>query len=118
MYRIPSPPPPDPPEPKKRKPIKVPRDVYAFIGAAAALAIVIWQLPNIGFRGEDGAVIAVPELIGVACIIHLWRRPAPLWKRLFWSPVLLLPLIGPLLYGALFEPPGPQDVRASNSIPM
>ena len=50
---------------------------------------------------------AVFEVIGVACVAHLWaRRPArSVGQRLFWSVACLVPLVGPLAYGALYRPP-------------
>jgi hypothetical protein len=50
-------------------------------------------------------VAIVLELISVACVVHLLVRRDPLWKRLVWIPAVLLPIVGPLLYGALYTPP-------------
>jgi hypothetical protein len=59
----------------------------------------------------DVLVIVAVELVGVACLVHLWRRPATrsMVRRLGWSLMLLVPLIGPLLYGAAYEPLERQD---------
>ena len=63
-------------------------------------------------------VAIVLELISVACVVHLLLRHDPLWKRLLWIPAVLLPIIGPLLYGSLYsaptsaEGPGSSDMSA------
>jgi hypothetical protein len=118
MYRVASPPPPEPPAPKPRRRRDLPRGSFALLAGAAIFAAIVWVLPDIGFRGHDGAVIAVPELLGIACMVHLWRTRAPRWKRLLWTPVLFLPLLGPILYGALFRPPSVQagGLRAGESL--
>jgi hypothetical protein len=45
------------------------------------------------------------ELIGVACIVHLWRRPERkhVVLKLFWSLAVMVPLVGPLFYGAVYD---------------
>ena len=50
-------------------------------------------------------VVAFFELVSVLCVAHLLRRRVPTTKKLIWTPLLLLPLVGPLLYGGLFEAP-------------
>jgi hypothetical protein len=49
-----------------------------------------------------GSVIG---LLGVGCLVHLWWRPESkhVAVKLGWSLLVLLPLVGPLLYGALYE---------------
>ena len=54
----------------------------------------------------------VLEIIGVACVFHLWLRRSrtSVWWKLAWSIVVLFPIAGPLAYGAGFdEPPPPHD---------
>jgi len=54
-------------------------------------------------------VIAGLEVLSVACLLHLWwRGRGSLVRRLSWSPLTLVPLVGPLLYGALYEAPSVQ----------
>ena len=53
-------------------------------------------------------VASCAELIGLALVIHLWRQRASVVLKLLWTLVLLIPLLGPLLYGGLFEVPSPQ----------
>jgi hypothetical protein len=45
------------------------------------------------------------ELIGVACIVHLWVRPERkhVVLKLFWSLAVMVPLVGPLFYGAVYN---------------
>jgi len=56
-------------------------------------------------------IVGVLEAISLACVYHLWtRRPAaPLGRRLFWTFVTLLPLLGSLAYGGLYDPPSVQS---------
>jgi hypothetical protein len=57
-------------------------------------------------------------LLSAVCARHLWAR-APrtglltgddLGKKLAWSAALALPLLGPLFYGALYEPLPPNEL--------
>ncbi len=45
------------------------------------------------------------ELAGVACVVHLWRRRERkhVALKIGWSVAVMLPLIGPLLYGAVYQ---------------
>jgi len=72
--------------------------------AVAAIAFGAWRLYGLG-----GALVGL-EPISVYALIHLWRRPdsEPL-KRILWTPAVLVPLFGPLAYGALHSPPPPND---------
>jgi hypothetical protein len=62
--------------------------------------------------------LALAYVVSAACTGHLWARvPAKgllagdeLGKKLTWSVLLTLPLIGPLFYGALYEPLPPNDL--------
>jgi Phospholipase_D-nuclease N-terminal len=49
-------------------------------------------------------------LVSVACLVHLWIRSdrRSVAARLGWSLFVFVPLIGPLLYGAMYEPLPPQ----------
>lgn len=51
------------------------------------------------------AVLAAGALISLATLAHLWAlQRAPLWKKALWSIALCVPYVGPVFYGALFEP--------------
>lgn len=55
----------------------------------------------------------VVELISLPCLIHLWiRRDATLPRKLLWTVPVLLPMFGPMLYGAAFQPL-PQFTKSS-----
>lgn len=55
-------------------------------------------------------VLAVLELLGIACLWNLWFREKPaLLRRVGWSCVIVVPLFGPLLYYALFQALAPQS---------
>ncbi len=50
-------------------------------------------------------VAIISWVISIFCFYNLWRRRGPLLKKLFWSMILILPILGPLSYGALYIPP-------------
>ncbi len=50
----------------------------------------------------------VTLLVGMICLIDLWNKKCSVMRRLLWSPVPFIPLLGPLLYYALFDPPSVQ----------
>jgi len=43
--------------------------------------------------------------IAMLCLIDLWNKKCSVMRRILWSPVPFIPLLGPMLYYALFEPP-------------
>jgi hypothetical protein len=59
-------------------------------------------------------VIGIFYLISMICLWKLWQKQVPIWSRVFWSMILLIPLLGPIFYGAWFRPPSvqPEDQRA------
>ena len=55
-------------------------------------------------------VVAVAsELIAVWCAVGLWRAQVPVLRKLMWTGVLLVPVIGPVFYGGMFELPSVQS---------
>jgi hypothetical protein len=51
--------------------------------------------------------MVILESFSAACLVHLWMRAdAPTWKKLVWTLPVLLPVLGPLLYGGMFSVPG------------
>jgi hypothetical protein len=48
-------------------------------------------------------VAILGELVGLACIAHLWLRRATRARKLVWTFGLLIPIAGALAYGALFD---------------
>jgi hypothetical protein len=65
---------------------------------------------------DEMPILLVVELLGGACCVHLWRTAAPLWKKLLWTPVILLPVLGPLLYGSVFRAPKPHEEDATPTV--
>ncbi len=55
-------------------------------------------------------VISVSLVLSLRLAFGLWLLPkfraVPLVKKIFWSLVVLVPLVGPLFYGAFFNLPG------------
>ena len=58
------------------------------------------------------------ETVSVLCALHLWARaPGSTAKKVAWTFVVLVPVLGPLFYGGTYEAPSEQDedLRASES---
>jgi hypothetical protein len=51
------------------------------------------------------AVFAVSALVAVVCLPSLWRSGHSISKRTVWTLILFVPVMGPILYSGLFEPP-------------
>jgi hypothetical protein len=52
--------------------------------------------------------------LSLACFVHLWVRPAPVGRKVLWTVIIFLPLLGPLAYGAVFRGlPRPHDSYTS-----
>jgi hypothetical protein len=51
------------------------------------------------------AVLALSEIIAFFCALRLWRREHSWARRIGWSLVLVLPILGPLLYGGIYGRP-------------
>jgi hypothetical protein len=43
--------------------------------------------------------IGLAELVSVACLVALCRTRASRRRKLVWSAVILVPMMGPLFYG-------------------
>jgi hypothetical protein len=41
-------------------------------------------------------ILAVLEVVSVACVVALWSQRASVTRRLLWTPVVLVPVLGPL----------------------
>ena len=52
-------------------------------------------------------IIAFFYLFSIICLVKLWRKKTVIFAKLFWSFILLVPILGPVAYGALFKPPHP-----------
>ena len=42
------------------------------------------------------------ELVSLVVFIELWLTKAALWRKLGWSPIVWIPVLGPLFYLGLF----------------
>lgn len=63
----------------------------------------------------EWAIAAFLEAPSVACAIHLWwRARGSAVHKLSWTPVVLVPVVGPLFYGGLYsgDPVQSEDLRA------
>ena len=45
------------------------------------------------------------EVVNLLLLVALWRRATSLARKILWSPVVLLPVLGPFLYVGMFEAP-------------
>ena len=52
---------------------------------------------------------ALLELVSLGCLVLLWRQRASVVRRGLWTPVVLVPVLGPLFYAGLFDVPSPQS---------
>jgi hypothetical protein len=59
-------------------------------------------------------VFGISIVIAVFCLPLLWRSGDSIYKRILWTVILFIPVIGPVLYAGLFEPPA---VKAKSEQP-
>ncbi len=61
-------------------------------------------------------IAVISESIAVWCAVNLWRCHASLMRKLFWTLILLVPVVGPVFYGGMFELPAVQSegLRSNN----
>jgi hypothetical protein len=54
--------------------------------------------------------------LSLVLVLKLWvnHPEAILRRKIFWTVVLLMPLIGPMVYGALFNPLPPHNIGGRN----
>jgi len=59
-------------------------------------------------------LVAVWAWVSLSLLSRMWvvHRRTGLLKKLFWSVVLLVPLLGWIFYGAFFQPPSVSENRA------
>jgi len=62
-------------------------------------------------------LIVVLEIFSLAAVVHLWTRGGSAWRKLRWTFVALLPLLGPLLCLGLYRVPGPDLINHANPEP-
>jgi hypothetical protein len=53
------------------------------------------------------AVVIIIFIISIYCLFTLWRKELSFRKKIIWSLLLIIPLMGPLLYGYCI---GTQDI--------
>jgi hypothetical protein len=57
-----------------------------------------------------GLLFCALEAVSVASAAHLWiRARGSVVRKLLWTPVVLVPVMGPLFYGAIYDAPSEQD---------
>lgn len=50
-------------------------------------------------------IIGASTLVAMLCLPSLWRSRHSALKRTMWTLILFVPILGPVLYAGLFEPP-------------
>ncbi len=43
-------------------------------------------------------------IIAIVLMISLWRKDETILAKFIWSLIILVPFIGPVIYGAFFDP--------------
>jgi hypothetical protein len=61
-------------------------------------------------------IAAVSELIAIWCAVNLWRSRASLTRKFIWTLILLVPVLGLVFFGGMFEVPSVQSegLRSNN----
>ncbi len=44
---------------------------------------------------------AAAEIVGLVCAVVLWRSRASTWRKILWTSVVFVPVLGPLFYVAI-----------------
>jgi hypothetical protein len=50
-------------------------------------------------------IVGGSTIIALFCLPSLWRSRHSALKRTIWTLILFVPILGPVLYAGLFEPP-------------
>jgi hypothetical protein len=59
-------------------------------------------------------VIGVGWTVNLACMVHMWTRArGGIGKKLAFTVVHVVPILGGLVYGGLYQPPEPQEPSAA-----
>jgi NO-binding membrane sensor protein with MHYT domain len=61
-------------------------------------------------------IATASEVIALWCAVNLWRTHATLIRKLVWTMILFVPILGPVFYGGMFEVPSVQSegLRSNN----
>jgi hypothetical protein len=55
---------------------------------------------------SQSSILVLSALLSLVCVLHLWlRRPGSIWRRVFWSIALWVPLLGPMFYATVYRIP-------------
>ncbi len=46
--------------------------------------------------------------ISIVTLFFLWKTQDSVFKKICWTFIIFIPLLGPIFYGSLFEPPNVQ----------
>ena len=61
-------------------------------------------------------IAAASEAIALWCVVNLWRGRASKIRKMVWTLILLFPVVGPVFYGGMFEPPSVQPEGLSQEM--
>jgi hypothetical protein len=63
-------------------------------------------------------VIVVGWAVNLACTVHMWTRaPGGAGNKLLFTVAQVVPLLGGLVYGGLYQPPAPQEPSTATHVP-
>jgi di/tricarboxylate transporter len=67
----------------------------------SAYPVTIEELGEFGNLYFNATLITV-LLISLFCLYKLWRKNLEIKRKIYWSIIVMVPLLGPLLYGYSF----------------
>lgn len=50
-------------------------------------------------------ILVVSLVFSVICLINLWKHKSNIFAKLLWSVFVFVPLLGPLFYAVIYQPP-------------
>jgi hypothetical protein len=50
-------------------------------------------------------IIGFSEIISLCCLVNLWRGQSNIFVKILWSLILIIPILGPTFYGAMYPSP-------------
>ena len=63
-------------------------------------------------------VMGVGWTVNLGCTIHMWARArGRAGKKLLFTAAQVVPLLGGLVYGGLYQPPEPQEGSTATHVP-
>lgn len=61
--------------------------------------------PDWSLRG----ILISSFVLSLCCLIKLWQRKGNIWLKIFWSGFVFVPVLGPLFFAVIYQPPAVQS---------